>query len=590
MNPTAANRARATLADGRSDSRTANAQRRRYRSRASRSPSTYRTTLYRLADVSPDDRGLRSCLNHEYLRQKGFSARATEVAGAPALLVHGQVPQGPADWCPVVTALTGDSVDVSYSSAGCLLLVAVADEVYALTYGTLGRFMFNSDRIDPAFGIAFAIRAIEPERVRRVTRRVLASTGRVDRNLVPGGQPIRRYHIEGWGEIVGQLCGTLTNERLTRGSNRPVSIAGADSLRIAVSTEPSALLGDLREISRVCAGEAPSPELDFITQVRPMRPGARTTTLDERLDEMLGLDEAVGLGIALPIAQVEDEASASSYVVKVPYRRQCHPELDLDAILRDVRGRASGRRLEALKLGTIGLCADPAGREPLSPPVGAHKWITAEISLGAARMIYHEGGWYEIGEKHLDLLRAEIDGILSQPTSIVLPPWGGGLDEDAYNRSVAGSGGGYVLLDKHFLRTRQHNRGHGIEACDLLGPDNELIHVKRADRSAPLSHLFMQGEVAVDALLHERDARERLVAMVRDQQPAHRIDVSFTPRKVVYAIAPGHGKRLTADTLFTFSQVALYRTVRRLRGESIDVEVVTIPTSPRKSLLEEARP
>ncbi|MET7821613.1 DUF6119 family protein [Micromonospora zamorensis] len=581
MNQKAANRMREQAAGNRTDPRTANAQRRRHGSRASRSPSTYRTTLYRFNDVTPDVRGLRSVLNHRYLDQNHFAETETEVAGAPALLVHGQVPQASAGWCPVVTGLTGDAVTVSYSSAGCALLVVVGDEVYALTYGTLGRFMVNLDRADPAFGIEFAIRAIEPERIRRVTRQVLASTGRVDRNLVPGGQPIRRYAIEEWGEIVGQLCGTLTNERLTvtRGSTRPVSVAGADSLQIAISTDPGGLLDDLREISRVCATESPSPELDFITQIRPMRVGERTTTLDERLDEIIGLDEPVGLGVAVPITQVEHEPFASSYLVKVPPRRECYSELDLDTVLQGARSQQPGRRLEALKLGVIGLCADPDGREPLAPPVPAHRWITAEVPIGSARALYHEGRWYEMGEKHLDLLRAEIDQILAQPSTIVLPPWTSDLpDEDAYNRSVARPGSGYVLLDKHFLRTRQHNRGPGIEACDLLGPDNELIHVKRGGRSAPLSHLFMQGEVAVDALLHEPDARERLVAMVHRQQPTHRIDMTFRPSKVVYAIAPGHGNRLTADNLFTFSQVVLYRAVRRLRGENIDVEVVTIPT------------
>ncbi|MEV4497098.1 DUF6119 family protein [Micromonospora arborensis] len=581
MNQIAANRMRQQANGNRSDPRTANAQRRRYGSRASRSPSTYRTTLYRFNDVTPDARGLRSLLNHRYLGQNHFSQTETEVAGALALLVHGQVPQESAGWCPAITSLTGDAVTVSYSSAGCALLIAVADEVYALTYGTLGRFMVNLDRADPAFGIAFAIRAIEPERIRRVTRRVLASTGRVDRNLVPGGQHIRRYAIEGWGEIVGQLCGTLANERLsvTRGSTRPVSIAAADSLQIAVSTDPSGLLDDLHEISRVCATDSPSPELDFITQIRPMRVGDRTTTLDERLDEIIGLDAPMGLGVAVPITQVEHEPFAASYLVKVPHRRDLHAELDLGTILKGARSQPPGRRLEALKHGTVGMCADPEGHDTLAPPVSAHKWITAEIAIGSARALYHEGRWYEMGEKHLDLLRAEIDQILAQPTTIVLPPWTRGLaDEDAYNRSVARPGSGYVLLDKHFLRTRQHNRGPGIEACDLLGPGNELIHVKRGGRSAPLSHLFMQGEVAVDALLHEPEARERLVAMVHRQQPKHRIDMTFRPSKVVYAIAPGHGNRLTAENLFTFSQVVLYRAVRRLRGENIDVEVVTIPT------------
>lgn len=553
----------------------------RPRRRKARLASTYRTTLYRML-IDPDEESLTSALNHRYLRDKDFTVVHTQVAGVPALLVHGSVPQPVADWCPVITGLTGDPLTISHSSAGCALLMSFDGHVYALTYGTLGRFVLDTDRIDPGFGIAFAIRAIEPERIRRVTRRVLASTGRVERSLVAGGQPIRRYGIEGWGEIVGQLCGELANEQLagTRGGTRPVTIAGADSLQIAVSTEPAGLLKDLREIGRVCAGDSPSPDLEFIAQVRPVPPGERTARLDALLDDLLGSDEHTDLGLALPASQVDHEAMAQSYLVKVPYRTVRMMDLHLEDILERTRQRPAGRRLEALKIGSIGMCADPSGRELLTTPVSAHRWITAEIPVDAARMIYQEGRWYEIGAEHLELLRDEIQKILTKTPSLVLPPWTDDLgDEDAYNKMVAATRTGFVLLDKHFLKTRQHRRGHGIEACDLLGPDNELIHVKRAERSAPLSHLFAQGEVSVDALIHEADARERLVAQVHSEQPGHSIDTHFRPRKVIYAIALDAKKPLTADTLFTFSQVALYRAARRLRLDNIEVEVVPIPTS-----------
>ena len=66
---------------------------------------------------------------------------------------------------------------------------------------------------------------------------------------------------------------------------------------------------------------------------------------------------------------------------------------------------------------------------------------------------------------------------------------------------------------------------------------------------------------------------------MRASAPDHSITASFKPTKVVYGIALKSGKPLTADTLFTFPQVALYRTARRLRGDGIDIEVIGIPAS-----------
>ena len=543
--------------------------------------TTHRTTLYRMDLSRVDTQGLYACLNDEYLSKNGFRPRSTQVAGVPSLVVHGDVRQDVAGWCSVVQALTGEPVVRGNGSAGCALLVAVDGEVYALTYGALGRFMIKLDQVDPGFGIRFGIRAIEPDRIRRVTRRVLASTGRVERSLVPSGQHIRRYGIEGWGEIVGQLCGTLNNERLTvtRGTTRAVSIVAAESLQIAISTDPVEMVGDLREITRVCSSETPSPELDFIAEVRPLRTSEWTAELDRRLDEALGQRAPDGIGLAVPISQIEYEPFAESYLLKAPRQRSTLSGLDLDSVLECARTQPVGRRLESLKKATIQMCAERDGAAPLSPPVTANTWVSAEVPLDAARMVYHEGQWYEIGQRHLDLLRTEIEKLLARPSTLNLPPWTSDLaDEDAYNKTAGRRGTGYVLLDKRFLKTQQHNRGMGIEACDLLGPDDELIHVKRAAGSAPLSHLFAQGEVAVDALLHERDARERLVELVRSREPSRRIDMSYRPRKVVYAIALASGKALTADTLFTFAQVALYRARRRLLFDEVEVEVVSIPS------------
>lgn len=45
--------------------------------------------------------------------------------------------------------------------------------------------------------------------------------------------------------------------------------------------------------------------------------------------------------------------------------------------------------------------------------------------------------------------------------------------EGRYNEWVPTQDSQFLCLDKKLLRTEQHPRG--IEACDLLGPDDELV-------------------------------------------------------------------------------------------------------------------
>ncbi|MEV4544748.1 DUF6119 family protein [Micromonospora echinaurantiaca] len=543
-------------------------------------PGTYPTTLYRLR-VSPTSDGLREALNVRYLADSGFEPVPRQVAGAPALLVHGIVPRLRAEWCDVLAGLTGEEVDLGYSSGGGALLLAVDERAYALAYGTLGRFMVEQDVIDRTFGVSFAVRALMPSDIRQVRRRVVGASGRVDRSFVPAGQPIWKYGIDKWGEIVGQVCGRTDNPRLTvcRCSGKPARVDGGDALHIHLCVEPDGLLADLREIERVCQEESPLADLEFITQIRPVPPSdPRMPDLVGALDKRLALADPPALGVAVPGDLVGDIEHVRSYRIQVPKsgrRRTLATELDLPAILAHTNGALDGDRWSGLRNGTVTLYADAGGSDEMLSTRDS-RWITAEVAIDTSHLLLHEGDWYEIGDRHRDFLRQEITEILARPSDIALPPWTANLkDEDAYNRAAAARDPRLVLLDKKLLRTAQHR--HGIEACDLLGPSGELIHVKRAKSSSPLSHLFAQGIVSYEALRYQQDARATFLDVVRQQPNGRDLGQEFRPTKVVYAIALDAGRAVTVDALFTFAQVALYQAMKTLRNEGVEVEVVGIP-------------
>ncbi|GGM24481.1 hypothetical protein GCM10012279_48570 [Micromonospora yangpuensis] len=542
-------------------------------------PDTYLTTVYRL-DTAPTMAGLRRALHHPYLREKGFTATPRRVAGRPALLVDGVVRQPRAEYCDVIARLTGHDIALGHSSGGSVLLLAVDDRVYALTYGTLGRHMIDPSAIDRGFGIEFAVRALLPDHIRQVRRRVLGASGRVDRSQVPGGQPIRWYTIDKWNELVGQVAGQVDNPRLAdcRRTGRPTLVEGSDSLRIRLCTEPDGLLADLREIDRVCRQESPLSDLEFITQLRPLRSDdPRMKELRDAVDERLGLANPPAFGLAVPGPLLGEIEQVRSYRIRIARSRRpatSTTELDLDAVLAHTRRVPDGRRWTGLQAtDSLTLCTDEAGKETITT-TPLSRWLTAEVPVGAHRLLLHEGTWYEMGAGHQRFLREEIERLLDRPASLVLPAWPTGMPEKDYNDRVAGVLPGFVPLDRKLLRTAQHR--HGFEACDLLGPDDELIHVKRAKGSSPLSHLFAQGVTSVDALCHQHDARTRFVETVRRQQPGRSIDESFRPRKVVYGIALDPGRALTVTDLYTFAQVALYHAAKTLRVEGVDVEVVSI--------------
>ncbi|WSS05512.1 TIGR04141 family sporadically distributed protein [Microbispora sp. NBC_01189] len=543
---------------------------------------TRKTTLYRLHETggSPDE--LRNVLAHRYLEKDGFTAVPVTVGGIPGLLVHGTISRGVADWCAVVEKLTGADVQEENSTSAAVLLIEVGGVVYALSYG-MGFLLVDPRFIDPGFGLSFAVRAVNPEQVRQVTHIAMVAQPRYERSSVPGGQNIRFYGVEEYGEIVGKITGQLAGFELTfnRGRKRRISVAGTDSLKIHLGTNPADLIDDLRRIGEVCEQESPLPQLDFIAQLRALGPrDYRVSRLNDRLDDLLGGGSDGELALALPLACHDIEETQQSYRIKIgPERYSTEEDLTLEAILELTGGLPPGQRLKSLRNGYIQVCADADGQEPLSRQVRGNLWVAADVPLDSRRYFYHEGKWYEIGTNHLETIRRRVEEVLTRPPSISLPPWTSNLvDEDAYNKEAAKHG--FVLLDKRKIYPPQHP--HGIEACDLLGGEIELIHVKAAAGSGPLSHLFRQGMTSFDALRFASEAREELVKLVQSVQP---IDPGLSPKKVIFAIAlvktkkKGQAptfKRLTVGSLFTFSQVSLVHTLRMLELAGVEVEVIDI--------------
>jgi uncharacterized protein (TIGR04141 family) len=114
-----------------------------------------------------------------------------------------------------------------------------------------------------------------------------------------------------------------------------------------------------------------------------------------------------------------------------------------------------------------------------------------------------------------------------------------------------------------------------------LGPGNELIHVKHASGSSPLSHLFAQGCVAAQTLENSADARESFVKKVAEVGRGRSVPEDFVPQTVVFAILLKDGEDLTPDTLFPFAQVALIQASKTLQSAAtpVKVEVVGIRMS-----------
>ena len=180
------------------------------------------------------------------------------------------------------------------------------------------------------------------------------------------------------------------------------------------------------------------------------------------------------------------------------------------------------------------------------------------MSFGARRFFLMDGDWFEIGADYVRASRNAISRLFSATPPISLPPWSLTEEADRVRLQLLRRGmvpRKYLCLDKNRAVRDPLGARSPLEICDLLGPGDELIHVKRAEGSAPLSHLFSQGLVSAQSLVTGPSAvLERFVRTVAAVPHGRSLAIDFKPAKVVYAILMPNGKQLTPDTLFPFSR------------------------------------
>jgi uncharacterized protein (TIGR04141 family) len=243
----------------------------------------------------------------------------------------------------------------------------------------------------------------------------------------------------------------------------------------------------------------------------------------------------------------------------------------------------------------VQICADADGRQVLGR-ASADRWLDAATTLNGREYFLLEGAWYEGGAEYFTAIRRQIAGLFKEPPSLVLPPWPADLTprpgskkrgETLYNAWVEDLLGcaDFLNLDTKGVRTPFHGP-KGFEACDLLGPDLELVHVKAGKGTSPFSHLFNQALISTEALCLYPEVREEFARRVRETSHGTRfLPDGWRPRKVVLGMMADRKTQLKAATLFPHAQIALAHLARTLTsGYGVEVEVVPIPredaTSP----------
>ena len=528
-----------------------------------------RTTLYRLKRL-PE---LLDAVRPKYLDSGAFTSTATTVSGREALLVHGAMSSDQASWAGRLSVLSGVGVEVgNQTAAGVLLIRDGKKRAFALSYG-MGFQLLDQNKIDQGFGLRIAVRTAAPEYIKSLTRAELDHRARVDRSSIPAGETLRGFGIGDFGEMVTRLSGSALIPGLVIGDDH-VQVRAADALSIPLAKTQGGLLSDLDAISRALKLEV-KPELRNLEQFVRVRAKSQIEKLERRLTAALHEPSEERLAIAWPHEHIDENGTPSSF--KLTGLGRHHPPAEdglpeLGRLTDALREKNPGDLRAAANQVKVQLYRDSDGEDAISAAIPASRWLYYEVDLRGTRYCFFDSKWFAIDNDYADRLQAHVAKIFCRTAPVTLPSWNTAIHptEAAYNAAVAEECG-FAMLDRRLVGTAQHRRG--FEACDLISPGGDLIHIKHVPRSSAASHLIGQAVVSTESLRHDATARERLRELLVEAGG----DAEWVPRRprsIVLGIARKGG--ISASDLFSFSQVTLARLDTSLNDAGATLTVASI--------------
>ncbi|KXP04849.1 hypothetical protein AXK59_15905 [Tsukamurella tyrosinosolvens] len=534
-------------------------------------------TLYRLVGYPSLTKAIRE-------KYSWFDETAVDVGGRASTLYYGRTPEKPVKWSETVAGLSGVSIQLTTGVPAAVLLIpgqasdpgndSEHDEdpfAWAVTFG-MGFQLLDQRYVDNGFGQRIAIRSADPTRLNSVTKVTLDERAKTDRSSIPLGASLRSFGFEDIGELATRVVTAGTVDGIgTR--DKAVTIRGADAVSLPMSKKPAEFLSDLDRLQEILAKPPASEDLADLERLVLIKDELVIEQLDAELVKMIGSDDAKRLSISWPHEAVDEIGLAQGFKVTHSGYREIQDGLPtLADLLAPVK--KSDKTAWVKRLGEVGVflyeSTDPGS--VVSPRMPVRKWLTFEVEKHERHYFLHSGRWYLMDQTYAQTVAKRTAEIFGRSVPIAnLPRWEPGMNEAAFNGRVAESLGG-LLLDANLIRGE--SRKGKFEACDVLLKDGTFIHVKHVDESSPASHLLAQALVSTELLLHDAKARTDLRRKIRDAGEDS-TKYESKPKQVVVVFAKMKAP-LTADSLYTFTQVNLGRQDRLLKSRGVNLSIASV--------------
>ncbi|MCT2023616.1 TIGR04141 family sporadically distributed protein [Corynebacterium sanguinis] len=477
-------------------------------------------------------------------------------------------------WVGFVQPLLTDQLsDIRSASTSGLLLLRTSGRIFALTFG-YGRSLLDLSKIEYQFGLRVALNRIDPRQIRSLDTKTFEDLVVSTNTQVSKSAELPTFGVDISRDILRAVTGEPRDQTFSK------RIAGADSLVMGVTTpslELPAICDDL-----LTAFDADDYKTDFgwIDQLSLVRDDATVEALNNLLVAQLRTGSTGATHLAMP--ETIDWEDIDGFTI-AGTRSHVYEDLDLDDYLSRLGDDRATITLKNLKTRTVSVRFGRSGN--FDKRWNLYQCIVTEQRLDSRLHVLIEGRWFAVSSTLVEEVDAFAAGL--PDTHVALPPARSGEIEADYNTRLAASSSQHLLkLDARIKRPG--GASSGIEFCDVLSDQGDLIHVKRKSRSATLSHLFAQGSVSASTFINDGAFRTQVRQLIEDEVAAESREtwLRLVPRddetvdrsrySVTYAVI-ANSTREGRDWLPFFSKLNLMQQGRQLVTMGFSVAVARVP-------------
>ena len=317
----------------------------------------------------------------------------------------------------------------------------------------------------------------------------------------------------------------------------------------------------------------------FVDHILPVDP-EQSDQLDSRLATTLRTLLAEGstdfrcLYLASPELLDLDEMEGFVFSSERGKDKTVHPELRLTDYIDTRRTKVDSYTIKTVKRDNVLLRDKNQIDRRLS---SVYRCLIAEVELEDTTYQLVDGRWYEVEGSFAERINLEVSSIPS--TTVAFSPHVIGETEQSYNSRVAHELNVLLMDRKNIMLGGGSNR---IELCDIAFLDRTLVHAKKRTSSSALSHLWLQGTVAITALLSDSEFRNEVRSTIECIDPAfaHLADEGLTGSDytIVYLIIGVISGQSAWESLPFFSKVALVQACNALSSMKVGIQMAGVPS------------